>query len=172
MGLEEHLILGKLSDELESDIPQEEINELSIFQYNQFQLITFIGERISKYELKFLLDELKDSNEEFWTLVLGKIIGKYSLNSLKPYLSSGFRMFNIKTEIPKLLYFLKIDFIDIIIDKKINTDITRKELFRLLKSTNNIIPKLFIRSINLIDNESFEGLVRILINESKLEFSD
>lgn len=170
MGLENSIFLGYLPDEEESEETQEEVNERSLKLYNQSQLIDGISKRISRFELRLLLENLKNSNDEFWILLLKVIIKEYSLNPLKLYLAEGFSGFNRIREIKKLLIFIKILLIEKIIDKELKQDIFRSEFETFINSLDP--PELMRVSIKLIDTESLEFFIRHIILESKSDYSE
>lgn len=170
MGLESNIFLGYLTDEEGDDETQEEVNERTLNLYDQSQLIDSIGRRVSRFELRLLMENLKFSNDEFWVLLLKVIIKEYSLNPLKLYLAEGFSGFNRAREVKKLLVFIKIILIEKIIDSGLNPDITRGEFETFIESLNP--PELMRVSIRLIDSNSLKSFIRALIIESKSDYSD
>jgi len=174
MGLEDSYILGQLSDEIDADESASEVNERSLFQYNQSQVLGSLNKRISKYELKFLLKEIKDSNDEFWALLLRSIIKTYSLNSLKPYLSEGFEVFDIRSETIKLLIFIKSLMMTLIDNGDIDENSNRRTLEGVFNDAEvvSIVPFLMKKAMMYIDNESFKAFLSTVVKESKKEYKD
>jgi len=170
MGLESNIFLGYLPDEEEAEETQEEVNERSINLYNQSQLIDGISKRLSRFELRLLMENLKNSNDEFWTLLLKIIIKEYSLNPLKLYLAEGFSGFNRIREVKKLLIFIKIILIEKIIEKGLNIDVARGEFETFIQDLDP--SELMGVSIKLIDTESLRFFIRAIIAESKSDYSE
>lgn len=169
MGLDEFTYLGELSDEL-GDESTDEVNDRVIHMHNQGELISGIKRKISKYELRFLLTELKDENNEYWYLVLRTIIKVYSLNSLKPYLSDGFDVLDIKREVKKLVVFIKLKIMKLIDLNKIYEGIRRSELNDVFKEIK--LPKLMETALTYIDNDSLDLFLKTILRENKSEYSE
>jgi len=108
MGLDSYAVLGNTLDEFENEESQEDLNVKSIHMYHQRRLLDMIPERISRYELKYLFEELSRTTPEFWMLVLKKIIKVYTLNSLRPYTIDGYSTIDLVRETRRLLVFIKI----------------------------------------------------------------
>jgi len=108
MSLIDSVLLGKLADDIDGEDTQEEVNEESLFLYNQNDLLKSISEKISRYELVYLLNQVKISYNEYWLDVLKEIINVYDLNSLKHYLTDNIDIPNFNMEIKRLLLFLKL----------------------------------------------------------------
>lgn len=164
MGLDSYAVLGNTLDEYENDESQEDMNMNSIHMYHQKRLLDIISERISRYELKYLFEELSRTTPEFWMLVLKEIIKVYSLTSLKPYTIDGYSTVDIVKETRKLLVFIKI----ILMQEKISSDFSRKMIADKLKKLNP--PILMNIAINFIDNESLEKFLKVIEDESKREY--
>lgn len=176
MGLENSYILGQLEDDIDSSESQISINERSLFLYDQSELIRSIKKRLSKYEIKFLLDKTKDSNEEFWILLLNTLIKHYSLNSIKPYLSEAFKLLDIKKDTVDLLVFIKFTIMKLIDKGTIDRNMSRKVFENIVSSLNSNekidIPR-FIKDIILYtDNESFNFFRDRIIKESAMSYDE
>lgn len=170
MGLEDYVFLGYLSDEEEAEETQEEVNERSLHLYDQSQLIDGIGKRMSRSELRLLMERLKNSNDEFWTLLLKIIIKEYSLNPLKLYIAEGFSGMNRIREIKRLVIFIKIILIERVIDKGVDININRGEFEDFISDLKP--PELMRLSIKLIDRESFGLFIKKIFSESKEDYTD
>lgn len=164
MGLNDYAVLGNTLDEYDNDETQEDMNENSIHMYHQKRLLDMISERISKYELKYLFEELSRTTPEFWMLVLKEIIKVYFLNSLKPYTFDGYSTIDLVKETRRLLVFIKI----ILIQEKIFSNISREEITDKLKKLNS--PLLMSKAIEFIDNESLKSFLKVVEIESKKDY--
>lgn len=164
MGLDSYAVLGNTLDEFENEESQEDVNVNSIHMYHQKRLLDIISERISRYELKYLFEELSRTTPEFWMLVLKKIIKVYTLNSLKPYTFDGYSTIDLIKETRRLLVFIKI----ILVQEKISSSFSRKEITDKLKKLNS--PELMNVAMRYIDNESLEAFLRTVESESKKEY--
>jgi len=164
MGLDSYAVLGNTLDEFENEESQEDVNVNSIHMYHQKRLLDIIDERISRYELKYLFEELSRTTPEFWMLVLKKIIKVYTINSLKPYTFDGYSTIDIVKETRKLLVFIKI----ILVQEKISSNFSRKDITDKLKKLNS--PNLMNVAMRYIDNESLESFLRTVESESKKEY--
>jgi len=169
MGLDDFTYLGEVSDEM-GDETTDEVNTRIIHMHNQGQLISGIKRKLSKYEMRFLLSELKDDNDEYWYLILRTIIKTYSLNSLKPYLSEGFGVLDIKKEVKKLLVFIKLKIMKLIDLNKIYEGIKRSELADLFKEVK--APKLMHMTLLYIDNDSLDLFKKTVLKENNSEYSE
>lgn len=169
MSLADSLILGKLTDLLDPELTQEEKNEESLFIYNQEELIKKINVRISKYELDFLIDEVKEKSPlEYWLRVLKVLIKKYSLNPLKSLLNNEYHTLGQRGVIINLLYFMKVELPKTVIEKRISVNLNRNKLKNLFK--NMTVPKSFLYTLKYIDNDSLERMLKEIIKESKQEY--
>lgn len=164
MGLDSYVVLGNTLDEFENEESQEDVNINSIHMYHQRRLLDIIPERTSKYELKYLFEELSRTTPEFWMLVLKKIIKVYTLNSLKPYTFDGYSTIDLVNETRQLLVFIKV----ILVQEKIDKDLSRKEITDKLKKLNS--PPLMDLAMNYIDNESLETFLKTISVESRKEY--
>lgn len=164
MGLDSYALLGNTLDEYDNDETQEDVNMNSIHMYHQKRLLDMIPHRISKYELKYLFEELSRTTPEFWMLVLKEIIKTYTLNSLKPYTVDGYSTIDIVRETRRLLTFIKI----VLVQEKINSSFSREEITDKLKKLNS--PELMNRAIRYIDNDSLSSFLKKVSSESKEEY--
>jgi len=171
MSLADSYILGKHSDLLDPDLTQEEVNEKSLFIYDQEELIRKTEVRISKYELDFLINSVKeDSPREFWLRVLKKLIKKYFLNSLKSLLNDEYPTFNQRREIIDLLIFMKTKMPMIVKEKKIDQDIERNRLKEIMNEVES--PDSIRYALKYIDKTSLNRFVKEIIKESKQDYED
>jgi len=171
MSLADSLILGKLTDLLDPELTQEEKNEESLFIYNQEELIKKISVKISRYEIDFLVDEVKEKSPlEYWLRILKTLIKKYSLNPLKSLLNNEYHTLNQREVIIELLYFMKVELPKIVIEKRISISLDRTTLKSLFKNT--MTPKSFLYTLKYIDNDSLERMLKEIIKESKQEYTE
>lgn len=166
MGIDSYAVLGNTLDEYDNDDTQEDVNERSLQMYYQRRLLDLISERTSKYELKYLFEELSRTTPEFWMLVLKEIIKVYSLNSLKPYTFDGYSNIDLVKETRRLLVFIKI----ILTQEKITSNISREDITDKLKKLNS--PLLMNRAIDFIDNESLKNFTKTLEIESTKDYEE
>jgi len=164
MGLDSYAVLGNTLDEYNDEESQEDVNINSIHMYHQKRLLDSISHRISKYELKYLFEELSRTTPEFWMLVLKEIIKVYTLNSLKPYTIDGYSTIDIVRETRRLLVFIKI----ILTQAEIKSSFSRKIITDKLKKLNP--PELMNIAIKYIDNDSLEDFIKTIELESKEEY--
>jgi hypothetical protein len=61
METDNDLHLGILTDSLNSEIPQEELNEDLLKEHNQYILLNSIKNRLSSYYLSYLLEEVSNN---------------------------------------------------------------------------------------------------------------
>ena len=169
MGIDEYTYLGELPDEY-GDETTDDVNDRIIHMHNQRQLLDSIKKKVSKYELKFLLKELGDENEEFWHLVLITLIKTYSLNNLKSYLADGFDNMDLKKEVRNLFIFIKFKMIRLIENKKIFKEMNRDELESSFD--NIVIPKLMKDVLLFLDNDSLDLFLNNIVEEEKSDYID
>jgi len=172
MPIQNSIVLGAMTDELESEETQEEINEISLYLHDQREFLDQIEVRISKYLIDFYMKEFSYRDLEYWLVVLQEIIRVYSLNGLKPFLAEGFRTTQIAVDIRNIVWFLKVKLIDALVDKKImfTIETSRDDLLSKMKEFD--APSLLIYAVNLSDDESLTSFKRAIIKESKMDFPD
>lgn len=172
--LEDTKIIGKISDPINNEFSQEMINSISLYEVNKNNLLDSIKYRISRFELSYLLDELKDSlvEKEYWLDVLKEIINVYKFNSLKIFLSND-RLIDkdISIEIMNLVKFIKINLIEMFEDKEIQLVDNMGVMYKKLKEKENV-SKLFLRGLLFVDIDSYDQMVKILDNESKQDYKE
>jgi len=164
MGLDSYAVLGNTLDEYENIETQEDLNIRSMHMYHQKRLLDIIDKKISKYELKYLFEELSRTAPEFWKLVLRYIIKVYSLNSIRPYLSDGYSNVDLVREVRKLLVFIKV----VLINQDIKPDLTRQKVVDIFKKHD--APKLMNVALIYIDDISLENFLTTLHVEGKQEY--
>jgi hypothetical protein len=164
MGLDSYAVLGNTLDEYDDEDTQEDVNINSIHMYHQKRLLDSIHNRTSRYELKYLFEELSRTTPEFWMLVLKEIIKVYTLNSLRPFTIEGYSNIDIVRETRKLLVFIKV----ILVSEKIDITISRKEFKDKLEKLNP--PELMRIAIDFIDDESLKSLIKTLVRESRQDY--
>jgi hypothetical protein len=169
MGIQDSLILGITSDEMDSNLDQDEINEISLYLYDQEELLRKVKERMSKYMLEFYIEKIPAEDIEFWSIMLQEIIQVYSLNSLKPYMAEVFRTPELGKNIKDLLWFVKTDLITNTVEN-ITIDTTREKLVELLKSWK--APILLVYAINMNDGGSLDSFKKAIVQESKMDYPD
>jgi hypothetical protein len=162
-------VLGRLTDEIDSDIPQEDVNEESWFRFNQTNLIESMFKKISEYELKYLIEDVYNSDNEYWKIVLKSLIRHFSLHSFKIYLFNEIDIFGEKNDIIKLIYFIKI----ILQNKlmRIKSNYFERENFINLLKTIKSTPDYFSNLILDLDDESYSIFIKKLLKESQEEYS-
>lgn len=174
MGLDDYLVLGFMTDELESETPQTEKNIDNIFMMNQKTLLDGVDKKLSRYELNYLLDELNDANEEFWKTLLKIIISTYSMNVLKPFLNDSYDelgKIHLKDEVIGLLRFLKIGITEYVDDSE-NRGMIKRSLFEYVKDKeeNTYLMKYFLV---YTDSDSWDKFkYKVLQFQDELYYSD
>lgn len=167
MPLNNDLVLGSLADDIDPVDTQEEINSLSLYIHDYRGLIESIDNRISKYELDFLTEELDIDDEDLWKNILQRIIKVYSLNNLKLFVSNS--MFSTFGNLVKeLLYDLKLRMLKDIEEKKITRTMSQIELHNYLKE--NKYSHLTIWALQFIDRESYMYFMDKLFAESYSQY--
>lgn len=173
MDILDSLSLGFLADEEDDSETQSEVSERNLDLYNQEALAKAIDKRVSKFSLDFLLEKLKGSNEEFWSLIFNRLIKFYSLNALKVFIPSVYANPDKRSKeavVISLIKFIKLDLIGKIEEGTLKDDIDRiglEKLFEEMKAPINMI--WFIK---LTDNESLEIFISKIFNESKMEYDE
>ena len=164
------LVLGRIVDQDVDNDPQELLNAESIFIYDSMVFIDNIGNRQSKYDLEFYIQNLIEENDEyFWEEVFRKLILSYHLNALKVYLEKGFRFLeiDIKQESINLIRFIKIE----LIDKLEDNNITIEQISSIpnFVSKINKHPSLFGYFLTYTDAESFSNFISKIFQEKNDE---
>ncbi len=167
-------VLGRVTDFEENEIPQEIISGESLFIYNQNELLKSIKRRISKYELKFLIDEVKDSNIEYFREIIKLLSSHYSLNSLRSFLTPSFTKLDFRKETIKLLYFLKVYLLEKLFEYNINEDhfSNMNDFESFLNEKNIRVVPMFRFALKYIDRESFQSFISKIISESKSQYTE
>lgn len=171
------IVLGRVVDFEENDISQEELNSDSLFLFDQHNLIKCAKYRISKYTLNYYLNALSHCDTDLWKIVLKELIKVYSLNSLKDFLIDSFPTeISLQVEVPKLIYFIKVDLIDYIINKNLDIEHLRNRNPFLKEISDELgldkIPYLFKYCMNYIDKESYLRMISRIIRDKFAEYSE
>jgi hypothetical protein len=167
------LVLGRMTDFEDNEIPQEIISAEALFLHYQNQLLKLIKKRISKYELDFLINEIKTSDISFWREVIRRLASTYTLNPLRSFLTPSFTRLNFINETIKLLYLLKIELPEKLSENNIRNHeyFSRKEDFEKFLEEKNIKPVAFFKfSLRYIDMANFQEFIRKIVNESRLTY--
>lgn len=167
-------VLGRVADFEDNEIPQDIISGESLFIHNQNELLKSIKRRISKYELDYLMDQVKTSNNDFWREVIKRVSGYYTLNSLRSFLTPSFTKLDFAKETIKLLYFLKVRLPEVLFDNNIDYDFFSEanDFEKFLEEKKiNIVP-FFKFVLKYIDRDSFREFIRTIISESKTPYSE
>lgn len=173
MEILDSLSLGFLADEIDGSEDQSEVNERNLLLFNQEALSIAIDKRISKFSLDFLLEQLKECNEEFWRLIFNRLIKVYSLNALKVFIPTSYSNPDKRSKdaiVISLIKFIKLDLISKIEDGFIKSNIGRDELERLFEEMEAPINMIWF--IKLTDNESLDAFVSRIFKESKMEYDE
>lgn len=170
-------VLSRLTDYSVSDDQQEETNKVSLFLYDQKMLLKCIKVRVSKYTLQFYIDNIKNGNmtQSYWLIVLREIINKYSLNSMKLFLTNIENVDNISNKIIDLLYFIKNDLIEYFFVNKLYLKdyIPKDEFINTITNSDINIPYLFKWAMVYIDKESYDSFIdEVLRESSEYDYSD
>lgn len=157
MSMDESRILGRMADlDFFDDQTQEEVNEQSLFEYDQATLLAKVSDPdLSKYELEFLIESIDGSSNEVWNYIFTEIIKTFNLNTLKMFMSEILEVNNDK--IIELLRFLKVGLKEIMVDKKLtfsNRDILVKEL------GEEKAPSMLLFALETISSSDYEKFVK------------
>jgi hypothetical protein len=172
METDNDLHLGILTDSLNSEIPQEELNEDLLKEHNQYILLNSIKNRLSSYYLSYLLEEVSKTDSILWDNILEELIRVYSLN----YLKIKHDIFVYESYLEKikdiitLLIYIKIRLIRHIDNGKFKESIKHDKFLDLL--IEDKAPNTLVELIKYSDNESYKKFVSRLFLEQKLDFMD
>lgn len=151
-------ILGR--SDADWDQTQEEINIESLLYHDQREFLEKISDKdLSKYEFRFLLDKIQNSNRSFWSLVLMETIKVFNLNTLKIFMKNDTvpsRIVNIKL----LLTFLKDTLPEVLTESRLPRE--RKDLIEFIKNLN--VPNFLIFALETIDNEDLDRFLNYFVN--------
>lgn len=165
------LNLGKLTDELNSDIPQEDINAESLKQMDREEFINIVSKRTSETFLKYYLESLKDESVEYYIDVMREIIDHFSLMPLKVFLKDGFIISSYISQVRRIVTYLKININSMILDKIITKDTNREEMEDLLRKDDKC-PFLLVWALKFIDRESYDEFLSVILKDSVSEFTE
>ena len=165
----ENPILGKLSDEIESDIPQVDIDTENLSNFNSVKFLEMFRKRINMEHFKYLVD-IPDFNDlKYIEKVISTIIKEYSLNYLRFYLDTEkYDINKLTNELIKSIIYLKINLVKYIETDQIDKEIKYEDLVKFLEDTK--APKLFLDCIKYIDKESYIKFINRIFLEIKLEY--
>ena len=152
-------ILGR--SEADWDLKQEDLDRESLLYHDQRELLEKVGDKdLSKYELRFLLDQIKESDRLYWTKLFSEIIRVFSLNTLTSFILRDVSLSRIK-EINSLLIFLKETIPEaIIIDNKIPRE--REPLIEFVKNLNG--NQFLIFALETMDNDDINRFIKYFTN--------
>ncbi len=171
MDLSDDINLGRLTDELDADEEQSDLNIELIEDHNKLEILNGIENKISRYYLEYLIENIGNMDYDFWTkIIFKKIIKVYSLNTLKLFIDRVLWNDDLLNQSLKLLFFLKVDLVGKIDNHEIGFDktIDREEFENYL--IENKAPKIFIDCIHYIDGESYSKFMNRLFLEKEMEF--
>jgi len=173
MGIMDDVVLGVITDLDVNEYTQEEVNEESLFLFDQNNLLKSVKLRMSAYSLYYYFNVLKDSEDLYWKRFLREIISHYSINSLKPYLSEGYPTnMDLINQTKLMYYFIKISLIKTLEEHR-EYAVTSKENLEILIIENDLNPpKLFKIAMLGIDNESFDLFMKTILYERTKEYSE
>lgn len=175
MGLDDYAVLGTMSDELDGDDDQEDVNESSLFYVACTQLVEATRQRISKYDLENIFDDIKEyggdiDSIDIWEPVLKELIKFYSLNPLKFFLSEGSRNTNLSIWTRQLLLFIKNELLKYYSDNPVkNVNEINRESLKMVLTTLRA-PYFMKYTLFYIDNDSLGKFAYRIFNEFKLEY--
>ena len=159
MSLLDSPILGRLTDFEEDVETQDEINEESLFEYDQRSLLDSIRDlTISKYDVEFLLERVDSSYGEFWGVCLKEIIHVFSLDTLKNFLFDEFIPEKIE-ETKLLIRFLKCVLPYALRDESLPVD--REGILEFFNKLQQ--PGYMKYAIDTIDRDSLERFKRVIL---------
>lgn len=170
MNLTDSIKLGILTDELDSDIPQNEVNEELLKNYDRNELYDSIEYRISQPYLTFLLQSTDKFDESYWDIILDRIAQIYSLNIAKIYEDGILSTKNISLESIKFLAYIKVRLIYHIENNKVNKNITTEELLHFLEKDE--APEIMIMCIKYIDEDSYKKFIDRIFAEVKMNYME
>lgn len=151
VSIDESYLLGRLPDSEDGTETQEEVNEESLNLHNQRDLLDQISSKtVSRWEIKFLVDEVREADGIFWAVCLKEIIQVYGLTTLKMFLDDELSKDKIN-EVSELLLFLKFYLPDRIIDKKL--PYSREDMITYMEKAK--APHYIIFALQTIDRDSF-----------------
>lgn len=168
MSLLNQPYLGHITDPLDSEVPQDELNEELLREFDSLELLRSMNMRISEPMIKYLLDHIDKNDIGFFTQLLNLLAKTYSLNYLKLYKERFLDKNDYVKSIIYITIFIKIKLISLIETKRIEKDISREELEKFL--TIEDAPPLFIECIKYIDLESYKKFIAKIFLEEKLSF--
>lgn len=164
------LLVSKMTD-ASSGITQEDENIEGLFKFDQQKLLDSVEKRSSIYFLKDLIEKLDGCPEEYWLLMLSRVIRFYHMTPLKIYLSEYYDV-DVKMETIKLLLFLKGDFLDFLFKNRI-TNFNYSEFLKLVNEKLNLSPFFFRVCMVNFDKESYSNFIeRIKIDLDNYWFYD
>lgn len=168
MSLLNQPYLGHITDPLDSEVPQDELNGELLAEFDAIELLRSIHMRISEPMIKYLLDHIDKNDIGFFTQLLNTIAKVYSLNYLKLYKERFIEKNDYVKSIIYITIFIKIKLINLIETKRIEKDISREELEKFLIIED--APSLLIECIKYIDAESYKKFINRIFIEEKLGF--
>lgn len=153
MGLINDEVIGNLTDEEDSDIPQTVINSESLYIHNKNVLNEYVKKRISIYQLDFLFSNISNKDIMFWFEFFNLICDHYNLECLK---------LKIKTEsdiivknIKEFFYILKI-----VLVKELETDKNIESfLNNIFRSKNELVQLILLEQVTNI-KKFYETIVK------------
>lgn len=156
-------VIGRLSDEIDNVKPQCEIDEESLHMVDQQDLLKCMSRRSSEYELTYLFKQVKSDDVAYWETLLSTVIKNYSLNSLKLFVEKVSRNFDLKTELIKLIIFIKVNLIRHFELNELVTNLNREYYTEIISKLKP--PFLMKHTLLFIDNESLDLFIKKLKKE-------
>ncbi|MFW6002161.1 MAG: hypothetical protein ACOCQD_02375 [archaeon] len=170
MSLLDSLSLGNNADEIENTETQEEVLERHLYEHNQMEILRLINIRASKYELEFLFSKIEDDNMDFWNIVLKRISHRYKLNNLLIYTSTQFSL-NSGKPIKDILLNIKVDLMDKIMLKEIDSGIPRDDLLGIL-SRDKKFSSMLSWVIKVMEIENYRKFIKTLFEEYQQNYEE
>lgn len=163
--------LGKLTDEENSDVPQEKITEGAIKQKDMEDLIDLVSKRTTETTLKYYFENLLAESIEYWIDVMKSVINYYHLTSLKVFLNDSFIIPAYKLQVKRIIKYLKVDIMNKMLEKDVTRETTRDQLEEILQKDEEC-PFLLKWAIKFIDRESYELFIAVLFDELNSPFME
>lgn len=162
--------LGMVNIPAITDMTQEELNSILLFEHDRKDLFNSLDKRVGKENLDFLLEGIDKNDLTYWKAILLKLAKIYNLNYCKEYVFGNTSTKPFVDEVINFLKFIKIDLIYAIEHGIIKKDITYDEFKTFLNGIKNI-PEIFELCIKYMEAGLFQKFMNIVVNESKQDFS-
>jgi len=177
MSVMDNPVFGRIYDEKMDNDPniqsQEDLNYLSFIEDNRKFLKENIDKRINKFKLMNVIDgclnkissNKDETNHTFFTEILELIKEKYNLNTIDNlFIFKDFKnlTYNIYTAI-NLIIFIKLDLIEMIWDKEIDTDTSLDDF---VKKCENKVQTNILNVFKLLQKTDYEMFLKKVVKEA------